>query len=384
MSRAAWRSAQRTSRPGAHVALRMRGAAAVWRWLPLMVVVLVVAAGLPPSAMAGTGALSISWDSTPTVGLPLSIRVTGAHLPAGYHVRVSLFPDATGCWIEDGGGEKLRTGGELLGGGEVRSKEEDSEYGAEGDPEEGVFSGSYSIVPASSSTPYAVCAELSEGEGAERNPPRWWEASFTATPEPAPGHLTALVVRVGAHAGTTAARPGETELRIQATPHADLHFMLKHHDRTLTKNLTLGAQSDARIVVPWSCSAQGGAYSYTITATDSYGARLARTGKFRGVSATRCRALRAADGRRRSQEARERHEREEQRRREGREAEHENERVRSDQRAYCEQVLGGHVEQVFNGNMIPAAPSEIETECYAHGRNYTLRGDPPVVVRVTP
>jgi hypothetical protein len=189
---------------------------------------------------------------------------------------------------------------------------------------------------------------------------------------------------VRSHAGSTAAKPGATELLVSVTPDAVLRVVLKRHGHTLTKRMSVGANSSSRIIVPWSCSAPGGVYSYAITATDSYGASLARTGKFQGVSAGRCRALRAADGRRRSQEARERHEREGQRRREGREAEHEDERVRSDQRAYCEQVIGGHVEQVFNGNMIPAAPSEIETECYAHGRNYTLRGDPPVVVRVTP
>jgi hypothetical protein len=342
------------------------------RWLVAMAVTLGAGALLPSSAVAGTGTLSISLRPTPTVGLPLSIGVSGKQLPVGDLVRVYLFSNATGCWIEEGVGQKLRAGGQLLGSGEVLSKEEGDE-----DPEDGVFSRSYNMIPASASIPYTVCAELSEG--GERNPPKAWETTFTAAPAPPPGHLTTLSVRLDPHAGTIAARPGETELLIGATPDADLRLVLKRDGHTLTKRLSLGANSSGKLIVPWSCAAPGGVYSYTITATDTYGASLTRTGKFRPVSTARCRALRAADKRRRSQKAGERHEQEARSRREGRETEQEDERVRKDQRVYCEQRLGGQVEQVYNGAMIPAIPSEIETECYAHGHNYTLRGDPPKV-----
>jgi hypothetical protein len=48
--------------------------------------------------------------------------------------------------------------------------------------------------------------------------------------------------------------------------------------------------------------------------------------------------------------------------------------VERQQRNYCLHTLHGHVEQVLTGNMIPALPSEVETICRAHGRNYRLHG----------
>jgi hypothetical protein len=76
--RAAWRSAERTSRAGADVARRLCGAVALWRWLFLAAVVLVIAAVLPSLAAAeAPEAISVEVGSGPTAGVPLSITVSG-------------------------------------------------------------------------------------------------------------------------------------------------------------------------------------------------------------------------------------------------------------------------------------------------------------------
>ena len=87
-------------------------------------------------------------------------------------------------------------------------------------------------------------------------------------------------------------RPGETELLIGATPDADLRLVLKRDGHTLTKRLSLGANSSGKLIVPWSCAAPGGVYSYTITATDTYGASL---DAHREVPASEHRALPCAE-----------------------------------------------------------------------------------------
>jgi hypothetical protein len=107
--------------------------------------------------------------------------------------------------------------------------------------------------------------------------------------------LTTLTVRARSHNGSTAAKPGETELLVHVTPDANLRVVLKRHGRTLTKRVSFGAHSSGKIVVPWSCSSPGGVYTYAVTATDAYGASLTRTGKFRPVSAARCHALKIED-----------------------------------------------------------------------------------------
>ena len=92
---------------------RITGMSFAWmlRWLVAVAVTPGAGALLPSSAVAGTGTLSISFRPTPAVGLPLSIRVSGKQLPVGDLVRVYLFSNATGCWIEEGIGQKLRAGG---------------------------------------------------------------------------------------------------------------------------------------------------------------------------------------------------------------------------------------------------------------------------------
>ncbi|MGA9876458.1 MAG: hypothetical protein WBQ21_11685 [Solirubrobacteraceae bacterium] len=340
--------------------------------------VLVVTA-LPTTALASpSGTIDFSIAGSATAEVPFSISVSGTSSLEGT-LLVYVFSGSPGCPVsasEVQGGDLHNEGG-VSAGSYSKSLGEDL----------GV--GSYTLCGylTDSGSTYATGTDMFQV--APTPPPTPSPAppepsAPTPTPTPAAAHLTTLSVTTRSHAGSTASKPGETELLVTVTPDAVLRVVLKRQGHTLAKRVSVGARPSGKIIVPWSCSAPGGVYSYAITATDAYGASLTRTGRFRPVSAARCRALRKTDERRRSAEAREHHEQEEERRHEGHETEHEDERVRSDQRAYCEQVLGGNVEQVFNGNMIPTVPSEIETECSAHGRNYTLRGDPPVVVNETP
>jgi hypothetical protein len=210
-------------------------------------------------------------------------------------------------------------------------------------------------------------------------------ASAESTP-----HLTALTVTVSSHAGSTTAKPGHTELLVGWTGVASLALTLKYRGHTkieTTKQMDSGQLSGEQIPAyvsfdaPWSCSVPGHIYVYyTVKATDPYGASLTREGKFRGgASAARCRALRVADERRRSADARERHEQEEQRRRGDERESREAEEVKQAQRYYCEHVLKGNVGMVFAGQF----PHETETECstdHGAGPAVILRGDPPVAV----
>lgn len=349
-------------------------------WLVCAVVTMAILVALVTTAFASpSGTVSFSIAGSPTAEVPFSITASGTSAQEGT-LLVYVFSGSPGC---PANASEVQ-GGDLNNEGTVSAGDYSKSIGVER------TTGTYTLCGYLTDTggTYAIGTDTFQVAPTPAPTPSSAPSEPSApipTPTPAPPpHLATLSVRTRSHAGRTASKPGETELLVSVTPDAVLRVVLRHHGHTLTKRVSVGAKSPGKIVVPWSCSAPGGVYSYAITATDAYGASLTRTGKFRPVTVARCRALRAADEQRRSAEARERHEQEEQRRHEGHEAEHQDERVRSDQRAYCEQVLGGHVEQVFNGNMIPAVPSEIETECSARGRNYTLRGDPPVIVSETP
>lgn len=184
-----------------------------------------------------------------------------------------------------------------------------------------------------------------------------------ASPPPSP-HLTTLTVRARSHNGSTAANPGETELLVHVTPDANLRVVLKRHGRTLTKRVSFGAHSSGKIIVPWSCSAPGGVYTYAVTATDAYGASLTRTGKFRPVSAARCHALKVENEPLPETPQERQHEKQEEAHRQ---------HVEAVQRAYCHD-LGGYV-------LLQDGVAE-ETQCVVGSLVYELKGDPPRVVHV--
>jgi hypothetical protein len=160
-------------------------------------------------------------------------------------------------------------------------------------------------------------------------------------PSPAP-HLATLNVRVRSHTGKTAARPGRTELLVSVTPDADLRVALKRHGHTHIEQFGMGTHSAVKLTVPWSCSAPSGIYSYTITATDAYGAHLTRTGKFQPVSATRCRSLRETDARRHRDEEATGHREAE---REAREEQSPQHKIEVGEAEYCQKVLNGQVQE---------------------------------------
>ena len=352
--------------------------ARVRRWLIAVAMSLGVAVAFPSLAVAGAaGTISFSVGSNPTVGVPLSITVSGAIEVAGkltvYMVPGSKCPSEANVY-----GQEPKNAS-IVGSSPVSA---------------GSFSQTYSVTPASLGDSM-LCGYLDEvwvheelgtkRTVSESESDGMGSAVFDVRP-PTP-HLTALTVTVRSHAGKTAAKPGHTELLVHATGEAELRLALKRRGHA-QEDANSSATSSHTFLVPWSCSTPAAIYAWMITASDTYGVTLTRSGSFRvPLSAARCHALRSAEQRRHRKEgeteARVRREERENNaagRREGGETKQEDERVRKDQRAYCERVLGGQVEQVYNGAMIPAIPSEIETECYAHLHNYTLRGDPPVVV----
>ncbi|HEV3319481.1 MAG TPA: hypothetical protein VG053_07090 [Solirubrobacteraceae bacterium] len=186
----------------------------------------------------------------------------------------------------------------------------------------------------------------------ESEPDGTGSAVFDVLP-PAP-HLTVLTVTVRSHAGSTAAKPGATELFVSVTPDAVLRVVLRHHGHTLNKRVSVGARSSGKIVVPWSCSAPGSVYSYAITATDAYGASLTRTGKFQPMTAARCRALRATDERKRKEQEAANHRAAEREAREERSPRH---KLEVGEAEYCERVLNGNAEESFT------AAGHVYTRC---------------------
>jgi hypothetical protein len=244
----------------------------------------------------------------------------------------------------------------------------------------GSFSQTYSVSFASVGY-VALCAYLGGAFPEGKTLGNAMDEAILEVQPPTP-HLTALKVTARSHTGSTASKPGDTELLTRATGGGDLRMTLKRHGRTRAEDL--GYKSSGRFIVPWSCNSPGGLYVYTITVTDEYGKTLTSRGKFRPVSAARCRALRIADTRRRPGEERRHREEAAGRQREEEQLEREVEQIKRDQRAACEQGLGGRVERVSESIEIPPVPKDTETECEVSGRVVTLQGDPPKVVNVRP
>ena len=323
-----------------------------------------------PSDALSSEAVHISFasESQPIINVPEAITVAGTS-PSAATLLVYTIAGQKECPSKgpSGAGESVEA---VLGTPNIAS----TPIAA------GSFSHTYSMSFAQLGVT-AVCAYLGATFPEDKT---WGDAmdwAWVEAQSPAP-HLTALKVMLRSHAGSTASKPGRTELIVQAMGGGELHLTLKRRGRTRIENL--GYRSAGRFVVPWSCSSPGGVYVYTVTATDEYGKTLTHSGMFHPVSAARCRALRIADERRRSQEERQHREQEAGRGQEEERLEREVEQIKHDQRVACEQGLGGRVERVNESIEIPPVPKDTETECEVSGRTVTLKGDPPEVVSVNP
>lgn len=354
-------------------ALGDRGAMRVRRWLPSVAVTIVVVAVLPSPAVAspsGTIGFSVGAEQPTedhdTESVTFSVTVSGT-TSVEATLRVKVASD----------GEKCPSPSEL------------PELGADYDHVQGVAAGSFSYTWGESLGvgSHTLCGYLTQGDDRATGTFATGEDTFQVTPPPvvqtpsespetapkqeltepileakpaapvlplpAP-HLATLNVRVRSHAGSTAAKPGKTELLVDVTPDADLRLVLKRHGHTLTKRTSFGAHSSGKVIVPWSCSTPGGVYSYTITATDAYGAHLTRRGEFRPVSASRCRSLGETDARRHQEEEAAGHREAE---REAREEHSPQYKIKVAEAEYCERVLNGNAEESF------IAAGHIYTRC---------------------
>jgi hypothetical protein len=213
-------------------------------------------------------------------------------------------------------------------------------------------------------------------EGAPSSPP----TSPAPAAQPSAPHLSALRVRLRRHGGRTLARPGRTELLVSVTPYAQLHLLVRYRSHRISEGIDVERRSTGKLSVRWSCDRPGGVYHYVLTATDGYGDRMVRHGRFRGVSARECRSLREAERRRVEQQARTQHEREARGHPAPKKQPPSRRREEEAQRRYCERRLGGSAREgiVYEG--------EVWTLCYVAGESrpyVSLRGDPPVVVETS-
>lgn len=366
-----------------------------------MAVTLGVGALAPsPAAAEPSGTVSVTVGPETWVGQPVSITVSGTTSVHGmlrvYSLggRTPVGPERACPSVKDVEEVAL----ELIG---------PPEWAPAGSSTSGTYSDHESFTPKSVGT-YTFCGYLYEPWLGYGPPPSGTNpvyaagtGSFNATvqpppippgctdpacteppppPLPPPPHLTALTVKVRSHTGSTAAKPGHTELLVRATGDAVVLVVLKRQGRTRKTEFSY-ASSD-KLDVPWTCSRPGGVYSFTVTAIHDGDKTLTSRGKFRPVSAARCRALHAADARRRPGEERERarEQREEaaERRHDEREqaSEDRGEQARSE---YCEHVLGGIP---FREVRLDGSKEEVETDCVVGSYTYILRGDPPYIAKV--
>ncbi len=116
--------------------------------------------------------------------------------------------------------------------------------------------------------------------------------------------LTQLRVRTKAQRGTSSRRPGSTVLTIRTTPFTRVTLTLRRAGTSRVIPLAWGAAAVGRQRVTWSCGAKGSnLYRYTVTARDEQGRTMRRSGRFRSVSISKCRSLKAQEARARQRRA---------------------------------------------------------------------------------
>lgn len=118
--------------------------------------------------------------------------------------------------------------------------------------------------------------------------------------------LSTLRVKEDEHRRRSSRRPGRTFLRIATTPYVRVELVLRRNGkRERVKRFdTTRRRISKRLRFRWSCD-RPGVYRYAVTATDAYGSKRVRHGRWT-VSRERCRALRRAEARVRRRRAEER------------------------------------------------------------------------------
>jgi hypothetical protein len=155
------------------------------------------------------------------------------------------------------------------------------------------------------------------------------EANAQRLAEQTPVRL--LHVKAVAHPGNSASKPGHTTIAVTTSAYTHVTIVLNHHAGIFRYQ----APGTGGIEVAWSCRHPDLTYRYVVTAVRGSGSGLRRSGSFTTVSTTTCAALKVADERRSAAR----------RRQEAREAEeerHEKESPLTQEREYCEKVLGGN------------------------------------------
>ncbi len=216
------------------------------RLIPVATATLMLVMVLAPAASAE--GLRISVGAAPMADQKDSVTVSGRTEEAG-KLTVYLVPGSQcpSLLVDEADGEPVGeedvpaapAGASVLGRGtELESEER--------------FSQTYIVTP-SNAGDFVLCAYLEEEDAYRATPTA--EQAFDVMPAP---HLTALRVRMGSHAGNTAAKPGRSELFVWTTAATRLSVVVKHKGHTLRGEVKAPSTT---FVVPWHCSAPGGIWS---------------------------------------------------------------------------------------------------------------------------
>lgn len=252
-----------------------------------------------PAAAEASGTVNITVSGEPAVGRPLSITASGTSSQAGELV-IYTFIGSSSC-------------PSVKGREEVKLEK----FAPPAAVAAGSYSQTYGFTPLYHGN-FVLCGYLYDPSSINDAIYAAGAASFNTTgnSQAAPGattvvpvsttgpasngskpsspHLTKLTVRVREQPGHTLARPGLTYIVIQTSRSFAVHVALKRRGHKTTGKPIWSSGSQGTVVVPWTCSRPGGVYTFTVTARDSYGKTLVRRGEFNPVSASRCRALKAA------------------------------------------------------------------------------------------
>jgi hypothetical protein len=325
----------------------------------LIVVVVMLGIGLLASSAAAvepSGTVGFSVGSETWVGQPVSITVSGTSSQAG-ELAVYMFEGSSTCPSVQRKNEVVL--GDIAPPTPVSTGSYSHTYSVTPEATGAYMLCGYLYDPSNSDTIYAAgtgsfnatAHSQVVASGPSGNAPASTESEPPPKPSPPPSHMTALTVMVRSHAGSTAAQPGHTELLVRAKGGALVLIVLKRQGRRRETEFSYASSDELN--VRWTCSRPGGVYRFTVTASDSYGKTLTRQGKFRLVSAARCRALKAADAHRRRERERAEHEPPTPQEKREEETEAARRKIESDQREYCEDVLGGFVgaSSTINGHV---------------------------------
>jgi hypothetical protein len=330
----------------------------------VLIVLTFLALAVPVTASADT--LSLTPPSNPKAGSSITVTVSG-EAPYGVLITLYAVSNATVCSAK---------------------REEYSSHYPEGSALISSSAGSFSgTVQLTIPTPggYLLCGYLgtevatassamtvgpSEAEEAQAKAAQEaaevrakQAAEVTARESAEQVPVSLLRVKTVAHPGNSSSHPGHTTIAVETNAFVHVTITLDHHTGPFHYQVPYAEPAVGNEQVAWSCHHPNLKYHYVVTAIRGSGSPLRRSGSFRTVSASRCRALKLAAERRSAEE----------RRQEEREAEEQKRKEASPQfkiehveREYCEKVLRGEP------GIVATVGGHIYTRCRVKGEVFVV------------